>query len=408
MTLAVTGVMVEDQPTLILHDERSYVTETPTGLLFAEDTPFEVWGDLTDRLIRAHKRLEFAIADAINFGRRYGERYGNWVHETQLSTSTLNTIAYVGRQIDVCRRRQDISFSHHAEVAPLPPKMQDALLDLAVDNGWKREELRDAARQARAQIKLAERALLAVPVVSDPHVHLEVGDARALDLANETVDLIVTSPPYALSKSYVGGDVEAADWQAFMLAWLSEAYRVARVGGRLALNIPLDTSPEYGSRPTYAEALVAARRAGWVYRTTIVWHDNQLGQSTARGSLDSASSPYIYFPGEMILLMRKGAEWGRPDPGHISIMDHQAWLDWTNGHWQISGESTPWEDHPAPFPLEVPRRLIALLSFPDDLVIDPFLGSGTTALAAVEAGRHFYGCDTSEAYVRSAQRRLAR
>lgn len=408
MTLAVTAEMVEDQPALVLAAEQVYVTETPTGLIFRQDTPFPVWSVLIDRLIRAHKRLEFALADAINFGHGYGERYANWVHESQLAKRTLHQIAWVGREIEASRRREDISFAHHVEVASLPPKMQDSLLKLAAGNGWKREEIRDAARQARAQIKAAERALLAVPTVIDPDVRILVGDARSLNMEDATVDLVVTSPPYALAQAYAGGDVASDDWFDFMLAWLTEAYRVSRIGGRLALNVPIDTSPEYGSRPTYGHALVAAERAGWVYRSTIVWHDDQLGKSTARGSLDSASSPYIYFPGEMILLMQKGLDWGRPDPDVRGVVDHQSWLDWTNGHWEVSGESSPWEDHPAPYPLEIPRRLIALLSFAGDLVLDPFTGSGTTAVAAVAAGRRFYGVDVSQAYVESTLRRVFR
>lgn len=405
---ALAGDVVDGGPALVLTDEQVYVTETPTGLIFRADTPFEVWGPLTARLIVAHKRLEFAIADAINFGRRYGERYANWVHDSQLAPQTLHNIALVGRQVDASRRREDISFAHHAEVGSLPPKMQDSLLKLAVDNGWKRDELRDAARTARRQIKAAERALLAVPTISDPDISIQVGDARSLELCSETVDLFVTSPPYALAKAYTGGDVAAHAWRAFMLAWLTEAYRVSRFGGRLALNIPLDTSPEHGARPTYGHAFAAAEQAGWVYRSTIVWHDDQLGKSTARGSPDSASSPYIYFPGEMILLMQKGTEWGRSDPDVRGVIDHQHWLDWTNGHWEVSGESSAWEDHPAPFPLEIPRRLIELLSFSGDLVVDPFLGSGTTALAARDAGRRFYGVDAEQAYVDSALRRVVR
>lgn len=417
MTLAITGEMVrreERQLTLLQTDEEvAYVTETETGLIFAEDTPIEVWGALTERLIRTHKRVEFALADAINFGetviqRRYGQKYSQWIQETGYEKETIRKIAWVGRQVETVRRRTVLDFAHHQEVAALPPKMQDSLLDLAEEKGWKREEIRDAARQAKAQIKAAERALLPVPTVTDPDMRILVGDARSLNLEAETVDLIATSPPYALAKSYTGGDVASDDWQDFMVEWLTEAHRVARIGGRLAVNVPLDTSPEYWSRPTYAETLVAARRAGWVYRSTIVWHDDQLGKSTARGSLDSAASPYIYFPGEMILLMQKGPEWGRSDPENRGGIDHQRWLDWTNGYWRIAGETNAWEDHPAPYPVEVPRRLIELLSFYGDLVLDPFTGSGTTAVAAFEAGRRFYGVDSSEEYVRSALRRVAR
>jgi site-specific DNA-methyltransferase (adenine-specific) len=414
MTVAVTAEMVVhgERPSALLRtdDEMLYVTETTTGLVFAENTPVEVWGPLTERLIHQHKRIEWAIGDALQFGeRRYGDTYTAWAHETGLSENTLATIKWVAGKIESSRRREDVGWSHHREAAALDvPEDQDAVLDEAADQGMTRHELRERVKKVKQERKRAERAIVAAAPPLSPDVDILVGDARSLDLYDESVDLIVTSPPYALSKAYHGGDICADIWQAFMRAWLIEAYRVTRSGGRLAVNVPLDTSPEYGSRPTYAETLTAALAAGWTYRSTIVWHDDQLGKSTARGSLDSASSPYIYFPGEMILLMYKGDEWGRPDPEHRGFLDHQHWLDWTNGHWEVSGESSPWEDHPAPFPLEIPRRLIDLLSFSGDLVLDPFVGSGTTALAAFKAGRRFYGVDASEEYVESAKRRLAR
>lgn len=414
MTFAVTAEMVvqdERAPALLrTDDEMLYVTETSTGLVFAENTPVEVWGPLTERLIRQNKRIEWAIGDALQFGeRRYGDTYTAWAHESGLSENTLATIKWVAGKIESSRRREDVGWSHHREAASLDiPEDQDSVLVEAVDQGMTRHELRERVKKVKQDRKRAERALLPVPTITDPDICIVVGDARSLELCSETVDLVVTSPPYALAKAYLGGDVSATGWRRFMLEWLTEACRVSKVGGRLALNVPLDTSPEYGSRPTYGHALDAAERAGWTYRSTIVWHDDQLGKSTARGSLDSACSPYIYFPGEMILLMQKGPEWGRSDPDNRGGIDHQRWLDWTNGYWRISGESNAWEDHPAPFPVEVPRRLIELLSFYGDLVLDPFTGSGTTAVAAFDVGRRFYGVDASEEYVRSALRRVAR
>jgi site-specific DNA-methyltransferase (adenine-specific) len=407
----------DDNPTLLVTaDERYYVTETATGLRFRPDTPLAVWAGLTSRLIRAHKRLEFALADAINFGRDYGEKYAQWVHESGLSVQTLHDIAWVGRRIEPSRRREDISFAHHREVAALPPVMQDAILDIAEEKGWKREDVRRAAGEARAQIKANERAQLPPPTIV-PSCQIAVGDARRMDLGDDMVDLIVTSPPYALGKRYLKGDIAVDQWRALMQDWLTEAYRYTKPGGRLALNVPLDTAPiaedpatgqpYVPARPTYAQALTDAQRAGWTYRNTIVWHDDQLGKSTARGSRDSAASPFIYFPGEVIILLFKGDEWGQTRTDVSSDLSHEGWLIWTNGYWPVRGETNAVDGHPAPFPIEIPRRLIYLLSFPGDLVVDPFVGSGTTAEAAAVAGRRFYGTDTEESYVLSARRRVA-
>lgn len=233
---------------------------------------------------------------------------------------------------------------------------------------------------------------------------LEVADARHLPFEDGAAHLIVTSPPYGVEIEYPEGDVPAEAWPAFMEAWLREALRVTAPSGRLALNVPLDTTRD-GFRPTYAQAVAAAGAAGWEYRSTIVWRDGQLGKSVARGSLDSASAPHIYAPVEMIALFSRGP-WRR-DLLAPSDLTRAEWLEWTNGDWPLRGETRAWEGHPAPFPVEIPRRLIKLLSVPGDVVLDPFLGSGTTVLEAVRLGRRALGSDRAPEYVASSRRRLA-
>jgi len=235
-------------------------------------------------------------------------------------------------------------------------------------------------------------------------VRLEVADALRLPLDAGAVDLIVTSPPYGLDKPYGDAVDPALGWQVFMQTWLLEAYRVARDGGRLALNVPLDTTLG-GYRPTGAEAILAAVGAGWTYRSSIVWLEDHISHRVGRGSVDSASAPHIIAPVELVALFSKG-DWRREPPGP-SDLAHEEWLEWTNGLWRFSGESRPWEGHPAPFPLALPWRLIKLLSFPGDVVCDPFVGSGTTALAALRLGRQVVGFDRNPGYIAAALRRVA-
>lgn len=256
-------------------------------------------------------------------------------------------------------------------------------------------------REKRAAEPRPAPDLAAVPV----SVRVEVGVAHALPLNDDSVHLIVTSPPYGVGIEYEdSGDVQAALWPNFMHRWLAEAYRVTVEGGRLALNVPLDTT-KGGYRATYSEAVQAAQDAGWTYRSTIVWEDGQMGKSNARGSVDSQAAPHIYAPVEMIALFCK-EHWGRTPPCPPDL-DHVFWLLWTNGLWRFGGETRAWEGHPAAFPLELPRRLVQLLSFPGDVVLDPFCGSGTTLVAAMELGRQAIGYDRSRAYVDSALRRIA-
>lgn len=234
---------------------------------------------------------------------------------------------------------------------------------------------------------------------------LMVADARNLPFPDGSVDLTVTSPPYGVGVAYDCWNDTPGAFAPLLRDALAELYRVTRPHGRLALNIPLDTRK--GSGPALFQASAILLASPWTYRSTIVWNEGNVSNRLARGSVDSANSPYLFSSAEMIVLLSKGA-WSRGRPKEKSV-DHRDWLKFTGGQgiWTFPGECRSWECHPASFPVELPRRLISLLSFPDDVICDPFLGSGTTALAALRAGRRFVGSDLSERYVASARRRLS-
>ena len=169
---------------LVLAPEARYVQETDTGLVFDADTPIEVWGSLTERLIRQHKRIEWAIGDAIRFGEQaYGDdRYTQWIEETGLSENTLNTYRWVAERIEPLRRRKDVGWSHHREVAALPAPVQETLLDRAESAGMTRWEVRQAAKAERE--KLEGRAVDASGAPTEPADDLEWRPTRA-DLVDE-------------------------------------------------------------------------------------------------------------------------------------------------------------------------------------------------------------------------------
>jgi len=265
-------------------------------------------------------------------------------------------------------------------------------------------DVKQACREARQEARREETAAKPVPAPQDIAARIEQADASSLPLEAGTVDLIVTSPPYGIEIGYAGGDVPFADWQAFMQAWLAEAFRVTRHTGRLCVNVPLDTNCG-GWRPAYAQTVEAALAAGWRYRTTIVWEEGNVSRSIARGSVDSHAAINVTCGDEMIAVFYKG-EWARDD-GDTADIPHEDWLAWTNGHWRFGGESRPFEDHPAPFPEELPKRLILLFSGRGATVLDPFAGSGTTALVASRLGRQAIGFDLDPQCVASARRRLA-
>ena len=259
-------------------------------------------------------------------------------------------------------------------------------------------------RERTRERKTAERVRVAESVLP-ADVVLEVADATSVPLAEGVVDLTFTSPPYALEIEYHGGDVEAGDWTRFMRDWMRDAYRVTKPSGRLAVNVPLDTSKPY-PRATYAETVLAALQVGWEYRFTIVWDEGNTSKGNrSLGSVNSSAKPYHVSPAEMIAVFSKGA-WGPSFEGKDDILPDD-WQAWGREVWRMPGESNAFEDHPAPFPEALAKRVIQYLTPIGATVMDPFLGSGTVALVASRLGRRVHGYDISEAYVESAQRRVA-
>lgn len=298
-------------------------------------------------------------------------------------------------------RNGTVAIPDAKRIASLPEPARAALLTRVENGAIKPKDIQDEVRAVRRTLPPPPRQAPILPLPDT--VRLEVADATSLPLPDESVDLIVTSPPYGVGKDYARYTDPSEAWYEFMQQWLNEAYRVARPTCRLAVNVPLDTS-EGGHRPTYAQLVRAATIEGWQYETTIVWNEGNVSRSVARGSVDSAAAPHIMAPVEMIAVFCKEV-WGRK-ASTPSDLTRDEWLTWTNGLWTFNGEGRAWEGHPAAFPIELPRRLIKLLSFPGDTVLDPFVGSGTTVLEAWRLGRVAIGTDHAPEYIESSKRRL--
>ena len=221
------------------------------------------------------------------------------------------------------------------------------------------------------------------------------------------VDLIVTSPPYALGKEYGArsDDDAVLTWRVTMINWLKMAFTHSFKGTRLAVNVPLDTTKN-GLRPVYAHLVNMAAVAGWSYRFTIIWLEENISKKRARGSVMRASAPHVIAPCEMIAVFWKGSKGDWPLPDKSFTMEKDEWMGLTDGVWRVRGESRPYGGHPAAWPVEIPRRLIRLLSVPGALVCDPFCGSGTTGVAALQEERRFVGIDIEKKWCEVSKRRL--
>ncbi len=221
-----------------------------------------------------------------------------------------------------------------------------------------------------------------------------------------SIDLIVTSPPYNVGIKYNLHDdtISYEDYLDFSFKYLSRSFEFLRSDGRLCLNIPLDKN-KGGQQSVYADVLSIAKRIGWKYHSTIIWNEQNMSRRTAWGSWLSASAPFVIAPVEMIAILYKD-KWKKESEGRKSDIERQDFIDWTNGVWTFSGESRTKVGHPSPFPVELPRRCIKLFTYVGDIVLDPFAGSGSTLIAAVETNRRGIGVEIDEKYCQIAKKRL--
>jgi site-specific DNA-methyltransferase (adenine-specific) len=224
-------------------------------------------------------------------------------------------------------------------------------------------------------------------------------------IPDSSIHLVVTSPPYNVRKDY-DQDLTLDEYLQMLRRVFSETHRVLVQGGRACINIA-----NLGRRPYIPlNAFIShiMMDMGFLMRGEIIWDKgSSAGSSTAWGSWMSASNPTLRDVHEYILVYSKG-NFKRKKGEKEATIQRDDFLELTRSVWQFPTESAIRVGHPAPFPVELPRRLIELYSFNNDVVMDPFLGSGTTAVAALNCGRHFIGFETNEEYVRIARERINR
>jgi len=217
-------------------------------------------------------------------------------------------------------------------------------------------------------------------------------------IPNNSIDLIVTSPPYNVDIHYNShkDNLNYEKYLEFTEKWLKKCFELTKQDGRFCLNIPLDKN-KGGQQSVYADITQIAKKIGWQYHSTIIWNEGNISRRTAWGSFMSASAPYVIAPVEVIVILYK-KYWKKISGSKISDISKKDFMNWTNGVWNFSGESKKKVGHPAPFPIELPKRCIKLLSYVGDTVLDPFLGSGTTLIAAYLLNRKGVGIEIDKSY----------
>jgi len=225
------------------------------------------------------------------------------------------------------------------------------------------------------------------------------------ELPDRSVHLMVCSPPYNANKDY-DQDLSLEEYLGLLMRVWQETYRVLVPGGRACINVAnLGRKPYI---PLHKYIMDQMEEVGFLMRGEIIWNKGgSASPSTAWGSWRSASNPVLRDVHEYILIFSKDG-FRRDGKGKESTISREDFLEWTKSVWTFPAVSAKKVGHPAPFPEELPARLIQLYTFKDEVVLDPFAGSGTTCLAALKSQRCYVGYELNEEYIQLAHQRIER
>lgn len=223
------------------------------------------------------------------------------------------------------------------------------------------------------------------------------------ELPNNCIHLMITSPPYNVSKEY-DEDLSLKEYLNMLKKSFTETYRVLVNGGRACINVANLGRKPYIPLSDYISKMMI--EIGFNMRGEIIWNKaSSASPSTAWGSWQSAANPILRDIHEYILVFSKG-DYKRVRGKKKNTITKEQFMEWTKSVWVMNAESARRIGHPAPFPEELPFRLIQLYSFKDDIILDPFMGSGTTAISALKSDRKYVGYEISKEYIELAEKRI--
>ena len=224
-------------------------------------------------------------------------------------------------------------------------------------------------------------------------------------IPDNSLHLMVTSPPYNVTKEY-DEDLSFEEYLLLLRNVFSETYRVLVYGGRACINVANLGRKPYIPLSDYISQMML--EIGYLMRGEIIWYKRAgAGVSMAWGSWQSASNPVLRDTHEYILVFSKGSFSRKKVDGKENTIAKDQFMEWTKSVWTMNPESAKKVGHPAPFPIELPYRLIQLYTYKDDIIFDPFMGSGSTAVAALKSNRNYFGYDIDGEYIKLAEARIA-
>ena len=225
------------------------------------------------------------------------------------------------------------------------------------------------------------------------------------EVPDNSIHLMITSPPYNVGKEY-DDDLTLDEYLELLTAVFGESYKKLVTGGRACINIANIGRKPY--IPLHAMIIEIMLDLGFLMRGEIIWDKSaSAGGSCAWGSWMSASNPVLRDYHEYILIFSKESYSKNNAQEKRDTIEHDDFIQWTKSIWTFPAVNAKKIGHPAPFPIELPHRLINLYSYEGDVVLDPFIGSGTTAIAAIKNNRYYIGYDIKKEYIDLAESRLS-
>ncbi|MBO6123229.1 MAG: site-specific DNA-methyltransferase [Methanobrevibacter sp.] len=230
--------------------------------------------------------------------------------------------------------------------------------------------------------------------------------SEAMDeIPDNSIHLMITSPPYNVGKEY-DNDLTLEEYSTLLTNVLSQTYDKLVTGGRACINIANIGRKPY--IPLHAMIIEIMIDLGYLMRGEIIWDKSaSAGGSCAWGSWMSASNPVLRDFHEYILVFSKESYSKNKKQEKRDTIERDEFIQWTKSIWTFPAVNAKKIGHPAPFPVELPHRLIKLYSYEGDVVLDPFCGSGTTCISAIQNNRKYIGYDIKEEYIELAEKRIS-
>lgn len=224
------------------------------------------------------------------------------------------------------------------------------------------------------------------------------------EIPDNSIHLMITSPPYNVGKEY-DDDLTLDEYLDLLTSVFSQVHKKLVTGGRACINIANIGRKPY--IPLHAMVIEIMLDLGFLMRGEIIWDKStSAGGSCAWGSWMSASNPVLRDYHEYILIFSKDSYSKNKNQMKKDTIQRDDFIDWTKSVWTFPAVNAKKIGHPAPFPIELPHRLINLYSYEGDVVLDPFCGSGTTCIAAIQNKRNYIAYDINEKYIELSRNRI--